>query len=244
LGVASIAQPRSSRHRAYEWATDSGRLTWSEDFEFADEVLATRAGWLIGTRGDVARFEQRRRVFRGQGIHDYAPAANLLGVVVGQTLQLVDEAGRARSVALPFPEPVRAIMLDPAGARVALGTEHGLYVLSTTNGAELARSVSGVRIEPSSWRDNLVVALRFSRSAPEQAFFLLDTRSGASVSIGFANLQGGTATPFVLASNGAVDAPPALFAALRGGPHHDAPLPSACSHPGLLRDWLQDAAHQ
>jgi hypothetical protein len=90
----------------------------------------------------------------------------------------------------------------------------------------------------------VVVALRFSRFAPEQAFFLLDTRSGASLSIGFANVQDSAATPFVLASNGAVDAPPALFAALRGGPQHDAPLPSACSHPGLLRDWLQDAAHQ
>jgi hypothetical protein len=153
LGVAFIAQPRSSRYRAFEWATDTGQLTWSEDVEYADQALATRAGWLIGTRGEVARFEQHRRVFSGQGSHDYAPAANLLGVVVGQTLQLVDESGRVRSVALPFREPVRAIKLDPAGARVALGTEQGLYVLSTTNGAELARSLTGMRIEPSSWRD-------------------------------------------------------------------------------------------
>jgi hypothetical protein len=218
-----------SRRAGCHWL----QLTWSEDLGYAELARAARAGWLIAAGADVARFEQHRRVFSGQGSHDYAPDANLLGVVVGQTLQLVDEAGRARSVPLPFPEPVRAIKLDPAGARVALGTEQGLYVLSTTSGAELARSLTGLRIEPSAWRDNVVVALRFSRSAPEQAFFLLDTRSGASLTIGFANVQGAAAVPFLLASNGAVDAPPAVFAALRGGPHHDAPLPNACSHPGI-----------
>jgi hypothetical protein len=236
--IETLNLPRSAGGRVSEWSVDDGTLSWSESVESPESLVPTRQGVIV-SGASVERFEGGKRVFLGRRApFAYSSARDWLALVDSTTIQLVGPVGSPRVVPLPFPEPVQSLAFDLGATRLALGTKQGLHVVELPTGREVAQVELGAPVEALGFRDDLAIVRRVSPLAPERSFGLVDVRSGATLTIGFALTGGAAPLPFALASNGWVDGEPAVLGSLFDAEHPDVPVPAACAHPGLLREWL------
>ena len=241
LGIGNWLQLKPEG-RVTAWDVETGKDVSMHSFQSPiTRVIPTQHGWVVQDEWLVERFERGSEVFKTSLPFDYSPTTDVMASVEEEILQLTDATGTVTGIRLPASERAVRLAFDHAGTQLAVGTTHGIRVLDLATRTYSSDIELGRPAALLGWSGDRVILGDAPELAPDPAWTFVDVGTGSRLIVGLTLAKNDLVQWYAASSSGWVDADPATLAALRGGAQHEAAIPAACVHTGLLRDWLSGA---